>query len=246
MRNPIRLPNVTCAVCTVPIEDRYTLCYRCSQDSKGPVPVARRVVPLTYAFSGHQSNTDMHHYKDPMPEWFRPQNPSFQRVQLLLLGFTVTHAGCLDRVGSRPVTRLTSVPSLGGRTGLHPLGGLREVLPKRWRRFDLLPRTGIPAEERRLVRPDHFVLADPSEVAGYHVVVLEDTWVQGGHAQSAAATILQAGAAEVTILVIARRIGDQAGRSLIERLLSASLRRAVEYNVDICPVTGGACPPASR
>lgn len=77
--------------------------------------------------------------------------------------------------------------------------------------------------------------------------MLEDTWVQGGHAQSAAAALLLAGAAEVTVVVIARRIRTDMQGSLVE----ASLRQVLtdrEYSVDVCPVTGGGCrqPASSR
>ena len=83
-------------------------------------------------------------------------------------------------------------------------------------------------------------MPDPVAVAGKHIVVLEDTWVQGGHAQSAAAALLLAGALEVTIVVVARRIRTDFQRSLME----ASLQRILtdrEYSLDICPVTGGDC-----
>ncbi|MEU6716303.1 hypothetical protein ABZ897_32970 [Nonomuraea sp. NPDC046802] len=77
-------------------------------------------------------------------------------------------------------------------------------------------------------------------MVGEHIVVVEDTWVQGGHAQSAAATLLLAGAAEVTIVVIARRIRTDFQRSFMEASLQEILTDR-EYSLDICPVTGGDC-----
>jgi hypothetical protein len=185
MRNPLRVPNLTCATCTAPIGAQYTVCYRCYQDALGAqvrdftgrakLPIARRVVPLTYAVFGQQSNIDMHRYKDALPEEQRLNNPSFQRVLLLVLGFAATHAGCLDRVSRHPVTRLAFVPSLSGRSGRHPLGLVGAVLPQKWQRVALEAAPDIPEDERRKLSLDHFVLPAPADIVGHHVVVLEDT-----------------------------------------------------------------------
>ncbi|MGP4098164.1 hypothetical protein [Nonomuraea sp. KM90] len=204
------------------------------------MPVAGRVVPLSYAIVGTQADRDMYRYKDPMPEAQRLRNPSYQRLLLLLLGFSRTHASCLDVVAARPVTGVTTVPSLRGRTGTHPLATLAAVLPDRWARLRLEAAPDIPEAQRREARPEHFIVPDPATVAGRHIGVLKDTWVQGGHAQSAAAALLLGGAAEVTIVVIARRIRTDFQRSLVE----ASLQRILtdrEYSVDVCPVTGDGC-----
>lgn len=248
MRNPLRIPNLTCATCTAPIAPQYTLCFRCHMDALGgmtldasgrsALPIARRVVPLAYAVFGQQSNIDMHRYKDALPEQQRLNSPSFQRVLLLVLGFALMHAGCLDRVSNLPVTRLAFVPSLSGRPGPHPLTTVGAVLPHQWQRVALEPVPGVPEEERRKVSLDHFVLPAPTDVVGQHVAILEDTWVQGGHVQSAAATILRAGAADVTVVVIARRLKpDNRHPPDFWQMLGPR-----EYTLQICPVTGGACP----
>jgi hypothetical protein len=193
---------------------------------------------LTYAIFGQQSNIDMHRYKDALSEQQRLNSPSYQRVLLLVLGFASTHAACLDRIGSRPVTRLAFVPSLSGRPGTHPLNLVGRVLPPQWQRVMVEAVPEVPEDARRLVSLDHFILPSPADVAGQHVVVLEDTWVQGGHVQSAAATILRAGAADVTIVTIARRLrpDDRCPPDFWQKLGSR------EYTLQICPVTGGSCP----
>jgi hypothetical protein len=55
MRNPFRIPNLTCSTCTAPIASQYSHCFRCHQDVLGArtldasgrveLPIARRVVP---------------------------------------------------------------------------------------------------------------------------------------------------------------------------------------------------------
>lgn len=241
MRNPLRVPNLTCEICTAPIAVQYSRCYRCHRDILGSfaVPVARRVVPLTYSIFGQQSNVDMHRYKEALAEKERLLNPSYQRVLLLVLGFALTHAGCIDRISPMPVTRLAFVPSLSGRRGIHPLNQVGAVLPAQWQRVALEPVPDVPVEARREVSLGHFFLPSPADVAGQHVVILEDTWVQGGHVQSAAATILRAGAAAVTIIVIARRLKSDGTQ---HQDLWAELDSR-EYTLQICPVTGSLCPP---
>jgi hypothetical protein len=241
MTNPLRIPNVTCDVCTGPVPSPYARCYRCNRDARREaVPVARRVIPLTYAVVGTQADRDMYRYKDLMPAAQRLRNPSYQRLLLLLLGFADAHASCLDVVALRPVTGMIVVPSLRGRTGTHPLATLAAALPGHWARAELRAALGVPESQRRDLRPEHFILPDSAAVLGGHIVVIEDAWVTGGHAQSAAATLLLAGAAEVSILVIARRIRTDFQRSPVE----ASLQRILtdrEYSLDICPITGGDC-----
>ncbi len=241
MTNPLRIPNVTCEVCTGPVASRYTRCYRCHEDARREdVPVARRVVPLTYAVAGTQVERDMYRYKDFMPAAQRLRNSSYQRLLLLLLGFAQFHASCLDLVARRPVTGMATVPSLRGRTGAHPLVTLAAVLPGHWAQVKLEATAGIPEAQRRDLRPQHFVVPDRDIVAGQHILLLEDTWVQGRHAQPAAAALLLAGASDVTILVIARRIRTDLRLSLAEDSLRQILTER-EYSVDLCPVAGKSC-----
>lgn len=70
------------------------------------------------------------------------------------------------------------------------------------------------------------------------MLLLDDTWATGGHAQSAALGLRSAGAAHISLLVAARWIktdyGDNAVflRSLADR----------DYDPEVCPWTGGGCP----
>ncbi|WP_157251947.1 hypothetical protein [Nonomuraea typhae] len=241
MLNPWRVPSVTCATCTHPIGAQYEWCYQCNRDQREfGTAIARLVVPLTYSVVGAQSDSDMYRYKDAMGEHLRAQNPSFQRVLLLALGFSVTHAPCLDRVSTSPVSCLATVPSLSGRAGAHPLNRISSVLPEHWRRVEVAAAPGVPESERRKIRARHFSLPSPRDVAGRHVVVFDDTWVKGGHAQSVAAALRQAGAAEVTVVVIARRIDPRNQLPFVEDVARRVLTPR-EYTLATCPVTGDRC-----
>ncbi|MFE9536481.1 hypothetical protein [Streptomyces sp. NPDC006691] len=94
----------------------------------------------------------------------------------------------------------------------------------------------MPEQVRRLLNPRHFTVADPGGVAGRHVCVLEDTWVRGGHAQSAAAALAAAGAADVTVLTIARRLAPSYA---LNRAFIEGTRQ--DYALDHCPVSPGPC-----
>jgi hypothetical protein len=242
MQNPLREPRVTCEVCTGPVDGRYLRCYRCNQDAAlSGVPVARRVVPLTYTRVGEQADNDMYRYKDRrMSFQQRHESSSYQRLLVLLAGFVTAHSACLEHVATLPVTRMTTVASLSGRQGSHPLTDLATILPKQWERVGLAP-ADVPEEERRKTRSNHFSVLDSPAVVGQHVVVFDDTWVSGGHAQSAAATVRCAGAAEVSIVVLARRIDSKFRPKQLEHALTRMFEPR-EYNLDICPVTGGNCP----
>jgi orotate phosphoribosyltransferase len=70
------------------------------------------------------------------------------------------------------------------------------------------------------------------------VLVVDDTWVTGGSAQSAALTLKAAGASAVTILCAARWLSytwSAEQRAVVES-------EVIPYDAMSCPVTGGACP----
>lgn len=72
-----------------------------------------------------------------------------------------------------------------------------------------------------------------------HVLLLDDTWVGGGHAQSCAAALKMAGAGAVSILNIARWLDprtDVTAKFLPDGFDSRT------YNPRQCPWTGGQCP----
>ena len=65
-------------------------------------------------------------------------------------------------------------------------------------------------EYSRDLDPGHFRAAAPLP-AGAHVLLVDDTWARGGHAQSAALALRAAGAARISVLVAARWINEDYG-----------------------------------
>lgn len=242
MLNPVRKPHVTCETCCTPLpKSTFRTCWECSQQHRSGLPLADRVVALTYSIDGQQSNIDMHRYKDPMSDERRFASDAWQRLSLLVVGFGLWHSGCLESVARHPVSRLTTVPSLRGRPGPHPLTGLTDYLPSSWEELELkaAKRSEI-ASDRRSLQPAHFSVPDAASVKDRHIVVFEDTWVRGGHAQSASAALRAAGAAEVTVLSISRRLSPAFAPS--RQFIETQLHDGREYDIDVCPVTGDSCP----
>jgi orotate phosphoribosyltransferase len=89
----------------------------------------------------------------------------------------------------------------------------------------------------RAVDPDHFTCAVQLP-QGSHVLLIDDTWTTGGHAQSAVLALRKAGAARVSVLVVARWLKEDYGgnKTFIAELTTVTMTRG------ICPWTGAACP----
>jgi hypothetical protein len=133
-----------------------------------------------------------------------------------------------------PVSHWATVPSLPARPGEHPLHQVvSPFAPGREAGLTAVALVRYPRD----VSPDHFTAADQLP-PGSHVLLLDDTWVSGGHAQSAALALRKAGSARVSLLVVARwmtrdtRIGTEFLRELEAR----------DYDPAICPWTGTTCP----
>ncbi len=144
----------------------------------------------------------------PMRDWLTLYKPN---AEALLPELGSRLAALLDQhlaTASSQWRRLdvaTVVPSTL-RPPPHPLEALaRPVLAKRLgitlRR--LLERS---AGELGHNRPSRTAFTVASPVAGLHVLLVDDVYTTGARAQSAAFALAQAGAAEVSILVLGRRI----------------------------------------
>ncbi len=230
LSNPVRQAGLTCATCATPAPG-YERCLRCAGDQRRG-PAADATAFLTYAIAGQPSGYLMRGYKaDP------PVAAHRQVVTLLLAVSLARHARCAAVLAGRPVTHWAVVPSLPAKPGPHPL---REVVAR------LAPRHEIPlaaagrARYPRDLSPGHF--SCPARLrAGAHVLLIDDTWAMGGHAQSAALALRAAGAGRVSLLVAARWLKADFGDN------SAILRRSAGRRFDpaTCPWTGAGCPQAA-
>jgi hypothetical protein len=227
LRNPVRQDRVTCAVCTTPVAG-YERCFRCN-GHRVHDGLANTTAFLTYAVAGQQSGYVMRGYKAT-----RPVDEHVAIVAMLILLALSVHAQCPEALTGAPVTHWSTVPSLPAKPGEHPL-------------HRILSQAGLGAEVRlvpaanvqnpREVDSEHFS-TDVQLPRGCHVLLIDDTWAGGGHAQSAATTLHRAGAGHVSLLVVARWIKeDFADNANFLRELSGR-----DYDPHICPWTGGSCP----
>ncbi|UVS81239.1 ComF family protein [Actinokineospora sp. UTMC 2448] len=248
-RNSVWIRNRTCAVCAIPIESKYTLCYQCNEAySTWGSQIADQVLVVAYAYrrcgehrstrGRHQSEQHMWSYKANYP------GPGCVTDLTTMLAVALRwHRGCAEAGVGSPWTAWTCVPSgRHSRVGEHPL--LRLCLKAGLGSSSFsnppLPYVGLTARSSifdRRVLQGMFSVDAPHLVAGRHVLVVEDTWVTGSSAQSAALALKQAGAAAVTIVCLARWLREDGPASAAEFFVAL----LDPYDPLRCPVNSSRC-----
>ncbi len=198
---PCRTPSVTCAVCAAPVAG-YQRCYhrKNHHESDSSAYLADLVVSLAYAWEGQsQLGKDVYRYKRDQGQ---VAATAIGNLAALLFAFGGRHALCPERLLGRPITAKTVMPSLRGNPGtiLAQMG--KRFLPP-WPSIRVTA-TGNYGDHGRTLDPTHFRVDASAPGLGGHILVLEDTWVTGGHSQALAVALKHAGAAAVTVLPICR------------------------------------------
>src|SRR5580693_9221224 len=247
---PAGSPAADCEVCRGPVRPGFARCYQCHRHALlGSALLADAVVPISYAIKGTPFADDLWRYKSaPVPPMSFPAptsapavtpasapalalvaTPASARASVLalMMAFLTDHGPCVwQRAGMPPPDRLAVVPTGAGRPGPHPL--LRLVSP-----YLRLPGCSLalrPGRQGRDLDLDRFqVTARP---AGASVLLLDDTWVSGASAQSAAAALKLAGARHVAVIVLGRHVNpdDAASAPLLAGLAAA------RYDPSACAV----------
>lgn len=198
-------------------------------DAIGFMTYASREAPI------EQSGRVMHGYKarDGLV------SPNAIRTVSLLTALGLQgHRHCPGRLVGAPVTRWATVPSLPPKPGDHPLNTIVRPLANRPDAEICLRGIDNPGNPRDL-RATNFTVQTPIP-AGTHVLLIDDTWTSGGHAQSAALALRAAGAAHVSLLALARwlRVPWEATTTTWMKTHFAG----ADYDPTICPWTRGPCP----
>lgn len=232
LRNVVREAGTTCTVCATPV-DGFELCYQCNQHARSGIARADRVASIVYArIPPDQTYRVMRGYKG------RPPIPAHTRVvaSLLLVGY-VGHLECVLGLAGTDDLVWATVPSLRRSAGEHPLHQLVEdITAGMGREVRLVP--GANVGDQRALRPGNVAVAG-APPTGAHVLLIDDSWVSGGHAQSAAAALKIAGASSVSVLNVARVLREDWTES--RRFIASRLSQA-SYSPEICPWTGTICP----
>jgi hypothetical protein len=220
----------TCAVCRGPVGPGYLRCYRCEgHDLLGHGLLADAVVPVSYAVKGTALAEALWRYKS----WPTPSASAQASVLALVRDFLNDHGGCVWRHAAMPpADRLAVVPSGCGRPGPHPLLRLASACL----RLPLSPLAIRPGRQGRDLDVHRFQ-AGPVP-GGASVLLLDDTWVSGASAQSAAAALRLAGAGHVAVVVLGRHVNPAHPRAgpLLAGLVP------VPYDPSMCAVHSPAIP----
>ena len=185
-------------------------------------------MPVGYAVRGGRLAGDLRDYKS---EWADAGTTvaAAGRLRESLAAFLSEHGNEVWTAAgmSAGPTAMAVVPSGQGRTGAHPLlviAGSCVQLP--------LVRLSVVSEEvhTRGVNPRWVRLGEP--VGGADVLVVDDTWVSGGSAQSVAVALKLAGARRVVIVVLGRHVNPADPKSAaLLRTISAGEGRSSAWPV---------------
>lgn len=188
----------------------YSLCFKCSQHWLPQLPDVKYacdlIVPCTVALSPSPWYTAMLQYKR-----------SSRRDDILLVAQVLNvwlsnHMGRVTEAIGGPPTAATVVPSTSALmpTPLYQIVSqqpmLRASVSSSAVRY-IGPSTGW---KRNYLSPDSFSV-DSEEVSGQRMLLIEDTWVTGSTALSAAIAIRRAGAAKLALIPIARMVNKGYG-----------------------------------
>lgn len=199
MRSVLPAGPGICRVCSGFIDPEYETCYRCDNQ---PNSLAA-MVPITYSEHLGQMHLALRNYKDGSSAAIRRH--AAVRLAAILWRFLREHEGCVARAARVDGFDLvTTVPSSSPERDRHSafaeLTGWIEPIKAR------LCRTLAPTGEveGREFAANRFAPTD--ELSSDSVLLLDDTWATGGHAQSAAHALTAAGARKVALVVIGRHV----------------------------------------
>lgn len=188
-----------CPICWTFHDPAFPQCVSCVGSSHLDV-----VVPISYAPRGDQLAVALRGYKDE--HLYPTRYHHAMRLAAILWRFLMTHEDHVARasgVGSFDVVAV--VPSKTthkdeARPGLRTIVGT--VVEHTASRFERLLRPTDSELVGRYFDPDRYATARRTD--GESVLLIDDTWVSGSSAQSAAAALRNAGAARVGCVVIGR------------------------------------------
>ncbi|MBR8642638.1 hypothetical protein KEF29_33360 [Streptomyces tuirus] len=219
--HPLLPGSGVCQICRGPAKDGYPTCWPCHEASRVlGTGVADTVVPVSLALKGEQYANELWRYKNaagPQQQYFR------MGLAAVLWRFLALHESCIsDHCAVPGFGIVTTVPSTSGRAD-HPLrtiaAGSVGVTRERYR--DLLTPTPDAAALGRTASPSRYTA---SALWGENVLLIDDTWTTGNHAQSAAAALKAAGAGSVAILILGRHLNIDYGNTATH-VEQARLRR---------------------
>jgi predicted amidophosphoribosyltransferase len=218
MRNVLPAGPGVCATCKCFLEPGWTRCFKCNNQ----LEALDLVVPITYSEHLGQMHTALRSYKSAWSEEERKY--AGVRLVAILWRFLSAHEVCLVRaLGIEAFDVVTTVPSStrlrDESNRLRPIVRACGPVRDRFERL-LLPAEG--ASDTREFDAERYV--PERQLDSANVLLIDDTWASGVHAQSAAYALQQAGAATVCLVVIGRHVqptwtvGEKTSEELLKEL----------------------------
>lgn len=190
-----------CRTCRGPVGAGFARCYQCELAlSQAGGLLADAVAPIGLAVRGGPLAGDLRRYKsDHAVDAPEAAARLRERLDVFLRD---KGSGLWREAGmSAGPSAVAVVPSGQGRLGAHPLVSIvRSCVNLPLIRLSIAPGVihtrGVDADWLRV----------SGSAAGSDVLVVDDTWVSGGSAQSAAAALKLAGARRVAVVVLGRHV----------------------------------------
>lgn len=188
-----------CPICWTFHDPAFARCVSCVGASELDI-----VVPISYAPRNGQLTLALRGYKDE--SLYATRYHHAMRLAAILWRFLIAHESRVARAsGVATFDVVAVVPSKTthhdeARPGLRTIVGT--VVEHTAARFERLLQPTDTELVGRYFNPGRY--ATSRELAGASVLLIDDTWVSGSSAQSAAAALRRAGAAHVACVVIGR------------------------------------------
>jgi hypothetical protein len=179
-----------CRFCHSGCEPQYRQCYPCRQADR--TVGAIDILPVAMSVEGEMLHHHLRGYKDEHSAEVRTRMA--RRLAALTAVFLRHHAGCVGAFDS-----VVAVPS-PSRTAIEPILQFVPELRDAYR--PALASTGVGSKAD--LRVDRFTLT--RDVAGEHLLLIDDTFASGASLFSAAAALRAGGATVVCALVLGRHV----------------------------------------
>jgi hypothetical protein len=200
---PAARNDFVCRQCLGPVSG-FPQCYACYHVfGWAPASLDERVVPMTSALSPSPWYTRLLTYKQGHPEYGAA-------LAALAHVYLEANSDRIDQLLGGAPTVLTIVPSKRGLSfDDQPFRKtLARVPPIREQLVQTLVHVAGQTVGRREYNPTAFAHG-PTPVRGGRIVLLDDTWVTGATAVSAAGALLREGAQSVILLPLARMVESE-------------------------------------
>ncbi len=237
-----------CVFCCGPTNEAYALCYACCTVSERLNQALAPVLPISLCPLASGLYSVLMGYKEsPVAE---VRNRCAATVDALFLDFFSRHWRCIFQLLKFPPSLILPVPSTS-RPGPPPLdqvpGLSRHVVGTLASRLGESDPLWCPGVLERSYGPVGHMAAHPAAfvvppwagpvVARSHALLLDDTYVSGARAQSAAAALRQAGASRVVIVPVGRVLRPDRVEDHAELLRRSRRSRAGKHRCARCVVT---------